>query len=313
MDVPNAGTVLKAQELVKKFAQILAVDKVSLDVSKGECFALLGPNGAGKTTTCEMLEGLTPPDSGNIEICGLKFPEQRGNILKRIGVALQETNLYKKYTVKETLELFSSFYPQSISIPKLLAKLKLEDKADARLEHLSGGQKQRVYLGCALVHNPELLFLDEPTSGLDPQARRYLWDLLKEVKADGRSIFLTTHYMEEAQELADRIAIMDHGQIIAMGSLHELVSHHCEGDFLVFKTSTSELEALQKNLPWLQTASKQGAENFYEVNVDNATTKTREFMREVDTLGVYLGHFSIRQSTLEDVFLKLTGRNIRDD
>ena len=313
MHVPSAGTVLKAQELVKKFAKLVAVDKVSLEVSKGECFALLGPNGAGKTTTCEMLEGLTPPESGNIEICGLEFPGQRESILKRIGVALQETNLYKKYTVKETLELFSSFYPQTIAIPELLAKLKLEDKADTRLEHLSGGQKQRVYLGCALVHNPELLFLDEPTSGLDPQARRYLWDLLKEVKADGRSIFLTTHYMEEAQELADRIAIMDHGRIIAMGNLQELVSNHCQGDFLVFKSSESELEALKNKLPWLQTAHKQGDSDLYEVNVDNATAKTREFMREVDALGVNLGHFSIRQSTLEDVFLKLTGRNIRDD
>ena len=249
MHVPNAGTVLKAQGLVKKFSELLAVNQVSLEVSKGECFALLGPNGAGKTTTCEMLEGLTPPDAGDIEICGLRFPKQRGDILKRIGVALQETNLYKKYTVKETLELFSSFYPKTLSIPELLAKLKLEDKVDTRLEHLSGGQKQRVYLGCALVHNPELLFLDEPTSGLDPQARRYLWEMLREVKADGRSIFLTTHYMEEAQELADRIAIMDHGQIIAMGNLQELVSAHCQGDFLVFEVSEPELESLKKSLP----------------------------------------------------------------
>lgn len=313
MQVPSTGTVLKAQGLDKKFAQLHAVNNVSLEVSKGECFALLGPNGAGKTTTCEMLEGLTPPDSGSIEICGLGFSSQREDILKRIGVALQETNLYKKYTVKETLELFSSFYPKTLPIPQILEKLKLVDKADARLEHLSGGQKQRVYLGCALVHNPELLFLDEPTSGLDPQARRYLWELLREVKADGRSIFLTTHYMEEAEELADRIAIMDHGQIIAMGSLQELVSTHCQGDFLVFKTSASELEALSKNLAWLKDAKKQAVGDLYEVNVDNGTARTQEFMREVDSLGINLGHFSIRQSTLEDVFLKLTGRNIRDD
>ena len=313
MRVPNAGTVLKAQGLVKKFAQLLAVDQVSLEVSKGECFALLGPNGAGKTTTCEMLEGLTSPDTGDIEICGLKFPKQRGDILKLIGVALQETNLYKKNTVKGTLELFSSFYPKTLSFPGLVAKLKLEDKLDTRLEHLSGGQKQRVYLGCALVHNPDLLFLDEPTSGLDPQARRYLWELLREVKADGRSIFLTTHYMEEAQELADRIAIMDHGKIIAMGTLQELVSTHCQGDFLEFQCAESELESLQNSLSWLKTAKKLPTGEGFEVNVDNATTKTREFMREVDALGVNLGHFSIRQSTLEDVFLKLTGRNIRDD
>ena len=311
MATPYAGNALRAEGLVKTYPGLKAVDKLSFNVRIGECFALLGPNGAGKTTTCEMLEGLITPDEGKIYVNNLNFAENRKKILEKIGVQLQETHLYKKYTVKETLELFASFYQQSLPILELVEKLKLTDKLNTRLEHLSGGQKQRVYIGCSLVNNPQLLFLDEPTAGLDPQARRYLWELLKELKKENKSILLTSHHMEEAQELADRIAIMDHGKIIAHGTLEHLIANHCNGSVLVFATSSEELKTLSSTLDWMQdVAVKKG---FVEISVDNATEKTQELMRVVDSNKIDLKHFSIRQSTLEDVFLNLTGRSIRDD
>lgn len=312
MSIPTANIALRAEGLVKKYGKLTAVDGVSLQVAAGECFALLGPNGAGKTTVCELLEGLLTPDAGEVYLCHLSLKTQRQEILKRIGVQLQETHLYKKYTVRETLELFASFYPQSQPLDPLLEKLKLQDKQHARLEHLSGGQKQRVYLGCALVNKPELIFLDEPTSGLDPQARRHIWDLLKELKDENCSIFLTTHHMEEAQELADRIAIMDQGKIIACGSLAELKSKYCQGEFLRFKLHAEDKLRLMQGLTWLRTARSLGEEQ-YEAIVANATLSTQELMREADKHNIAIRNFAIQQGSLEDVFLQLTGRSIRDE
>ena len=311
MATPYAGNALRAEGLVKKYSSLTAVNKLSFNVRMGECFALLGPNGAGKTTTCEMLEGLITPDEGQIYVSDMSYTNNKEKILQIIGVQLQETNLYKKYTVKETLELFSSFYNKTVPIEELVEKLKLTDKLHTRLEHLSGGQKQRVYLGCSLVNNPQLLFLDEPTAGLDPQARRYLWDLLKKLKKENKSILLTSHHMEEAQELADRIAIMDHGEIIAQGTLESLIQNHCKGTVLVFSTSKAEKETLCSSLPWLSNIKE--SSDFFEISVDDATKKTQELMRVIDGHKINLSHFSIRQSTLEDVFLNLTGRSIRDD
>ena len=311
MVVETGEWVLRAKNLCKAFTNVPAVDGVSIDLKKGECLALLGPNGAGKTTTCEMLEGLIDWDAGSISLFDLPLKQNRKKILERIGVQLQETNLYKKYTVRETLELFASFYSNPLSVKNLIAKLKLEDKEDSRLEKLSGGQRQRVYLGCSLVNDPEIVFLDEPTTGLDPQARRYIWDMLLNLKQEGRSILLTTHYMEEAQELADRIAIMDRGTIIASGTARELIGQYCEGGYLSFALSPEDFERLKEQLPWLENTRL--VNNLWQINVKSTTQKTRELMRGVDSLGVDLRQFAIRQGSLEDVFLKLTGRSIRDD
>ncbi len=214
--------MLTAKGLRKSFKNLVAVDGVDLAVAPGECLALLGPNGAGKTTTVEMLEGLLVPDAGVVEIFGKRLAEDRRAILEQVGVLLQETNLYKRYTVRETLALFGSFYREAKDPAEIMERLALTDKADVQLRKLSGGQKQRAYLGCALVNDPKLLFLDEPTTGLDPQARRATWELLAALKAEGRSILLTTHYMEEAERLADRVAIIDHGTIIAEGRTKDL-------------------------------------------------------------------------------------------
>ena len=303
---------LRADALRKKYGSLLAVDGVSFELGVGECFALLGPNGAGKTTTCEMLEGLSEPDSGAVHLAGLNFKEHRQAILEQIGVHLQETTLYKKYTVRETLALFASFYQKSLPIEALLERLGLAEKKNSRLEQLSGGQKQRVYLGCALVNNPSLIFLDEPTSGLDPQARRLIWDLLHELKHEGRSIFLTTHYMEEAAYLADRIAIMDKGRIIAQGSLQELLDQHCVEEVLAFSTSAKEKSQLAGELSWLGSPPSFQEEGRYEFLVADAAHALQALIRTADRLQVKLSALHLRQSTLEDVFLKLTGRSLRD-
>lgn len=311
MTMPNSisQNALTASGLIKKFQGITAVNHITLELKPGECVALLGPNGAGKTTTCEILEGLQSPDQGTVEIYGLNFNDHRSQILERIGVQLQETNLYKKYTVKETIELFSSFYKNSLPIEQLLDMLQLSDKANSRLEHLSGGQKQRVYLGCSLVNNPELIFLDEPTTGLDPQARRLIWDLIRNIKQDGRSVFLTTHYMEEAQELADRIAIMNQGEIIAHGTVEELLCNYAPEEVLSFKIDSKDKDTLEQELPWLKDAQSNGEQ--YTITVTNASTSIKDLIRYSDKLKLKISALNMRQSTLEDVFLKLTGRSIK--
>ena len=202
----------------KAFVDVVAVENLDLEVPRGECFGLLGPNGAGKTTTIEICEGLTPPDAGTVEILGMSWKTGASELRQRIGVQLQETQFPDKLTVEETLRLFRSFYRRGLSVDESIHTAQLEEKRRSRVGGLSGGQKQRLAMACALVGDPELLFLDEPTTGLDPQARRHLWDLVDRLKQTGRTIILTTHYMEEAERLCDRVGIMDHGKIIALGT-----------------------------------------------------------------------------------------------
>ncbi len=218
------GASLALSGLRKAFGDLIAVDGVNLEVLKGECFGLLGPNGAGKTTTIEICEGLTPPDAGAVKLLGLDWRKNANELRQRIGIQLQETQFPDKLTVEETLRLFRSFYRQGLSSEEAIRVAQLEEKRKSRVGTLSGGQKQRLAMACALVGDPELLFLDEPTTGLDPQARRHLWDLVDELKRAGRTIILTTHYMDEAERLCDRVAIMDHGKIIALGTVRELIS-----------------------------------------------------------------------------------------
>ncbi len=226
------GPSLSLSGLRKTFGDVVAVDHLDLEVMRGECFGLLGPNGAGKTTTIEICEGLTPSDAGIVTLLGLSWKTAAKELRQRIGIQLQETQFPDKLTVEETLRLFRSFFKQGISEDEAIRIAQLEEKRSARVGGLSGGQKQRLAMACALVGDPELLFLDEPTTGLDPQARRHLWDLVDELKSAGRTIILTTHYMDEAERLCDRVAIMDHGRIIALGTPQQLIAS-TGGDHIV--------------------------------------------------------------------------------
>ena len=222
--MPSSTPALRVSGLRKTYGDVVAVNGLDLAVSAGECFGLLGPNGAGKTTTIEICEGLTVPDAGVVEVLGQRWDTSEHDLRERLGIQLQETQLADKLTVDETVRLFRSFYKRGRNVDDVIDVVQLGEKRGARVGKLSGGQKQRLALACAIVGDPDLLFLDEPTTGLDPQSRRQLWDLIVELRARGRSIVLTTHYMDEAERLCDRVAIVDHGKVIALGSPRELIA-----------------------------------------------------------------------------------------
>src|SRR3954464_9370004 len=214
---------LAVRGLRKRYDDVIAVDGLDLEIAAGECFGLLGPNGAGKTTTIEICEGLLEADEGEVSVLGMSWKHDEKRLRQRLGIQLQDTQLGEKLTVNETLRLFRSFYKAGAEVDQVIARVQLDEKRDARVGKLSGGQKQRLALACSIVGDPDLLFLDEPTTGLDPQSRRQLWELIEEFKATGRTTVLTTHYMDEAEVLCDRVAIVDHGKIIAQGSPRELI------------------------------------------------------------------------------------------
>ena len=220
----GSPTPLLLRQLRKSYGNVVAVDGLDLEIHTGECFGLLGPNGAGKTTTIEICEGLTEPDAGEVVILGRRWGTDDGELRQLLGISLQETQFAEKLTVAETVRLFRSFYPRGPEAAEVIDLVQLGEKTGARVGQLSGGQRQRLALACALVGDPELLFLDEPTTGLDPQSRRQLWELIERFRAGGRSILLTTHYMEEAERLCDRVAIVDHGRMIAEGTPRELIA-----------------------------------------------------------------------------------------
>ena len=215
---------LRCHGLEKRYGDVVAVNGLSLEVQRGECFGLLGPNGAGKTTTIEILEGLMAPDAGDVEVLGLRWQTDAQELRERLGVQLQETQLPEKLSVDEILEVFRSFYTQGASVDELVRIVGLESKRTSWVSKLSGGQKQRLSIACALAGDPDLLFLDEPTTGLDPQSRRQLWGILEQFKAGGGTVLLTTHYMDEAEALCDRVAIVDHGRVITVGTPKELIA-----------------------------------------------------------------------------------------
>jgi ABC-2 type transport system ATP-binding protein len=299
--------------LKKRYSDVVAVDGLDLEVFVGECFGLLGPNGAGKTTTVEILEGLLQPDAGEVEILGMRWGADDRAIRQRLGVQLQETQLAEKLTVEETLRIFRSFFDRGRSVDEVLKIVELEEKRSAWVSRLSGGQQQRLAVASALVSEPELLFLDEPTTGLDPQSRRQLWDLVLDFKASGGTVLLTTHYMEEAERLCDRVAIVDNGRMIAVGTPGELIS-------------------------------QLGAEHVVEIALDNDDPSVDEWLREVGGVqdvrrerhGIFLtvrevhrtvpallsalrgrevelSRLTTHHATLEDVFVSLTGRHLRDE
>ena len=308
---------LLLRRLRKTFADVVAVDGLDLEVMRGECFGLLGPNGAGKTTTIEICEGLTPPDDGTVELLGLNWASGANELRQRIGIQLQETQFPDKLTVEETLRLFRSFFRQGISVEESIRTAQLEEKRRSRVGTLSGGQKQRLAMACALVGDPELLFLDEPTTGLDPQARRHLWDLVDQLKQAGRTIILTTHYMDEAERLCDRVAIMDHGRIIALGTPPQLIAsvggeHIVEFAITGHETGQGLVDpALLTAIPGVQ--SHRVDAGLHQLSVRELHTTVPRIFAALTGQGLHLSEFRTHSATLEDVFVRLTGRNLRDE
>jgi len=305
---------LALRSLRKQYADVVAVDGIDLEVPAGECFGLLGPNGAGKTTTIEICEGLTAPDGGTVELLGRRWSGDEAALRERLGIQLQETQLSEKLTVRETLDLFRSFYDRARTVDEVIAMVQLGEKRDARVGTLSGGQKQRLAIACALVGDPELLFLDEPTTGLDPQARRQLWELIESFRATGRTTLLTTHYMDEAERLCDRVAIMDHGRVIALGTPRALIARHCAEHLVEFSLESgagSVDEAALRALPGVSAVRE--ANGGWQLEVTELHRAVPELLAGLERRRAVLSELRTHSATLEDVFVKLTGRHLRDE
>ena len=319
MPPPAAGSpALNCTGLVKRYGDLTAVDRLDLTVHRGECFGLLGPNGAGKTTTIEILEGLLSPDEGAVEVLGSRWGADDDALRQRLGIHLQETQFDERLSVAETLDLFRSFYRRGRPVPSVLETLGLEAKADAWVGKLSGGQRQRLAVGCALVGDPELLFLDEPTTGLDPQSRRQLWSVLRRFRAAGGSILLTTHYMDEAQVLCDRVAIVDGGRIIAQGTPRELIAslgaaHVIEFGLAPGKDAEPDAAAFTAGLAALPGATGVGRDGgTWQLSAADLQETLPALLRAAEAADIALVSLTTHAATLEDVFVSLTGRRLRD-
>lgn len=301
---------IEVNGLRKRFGSVVAVDGLDLFVERGECFGLLGPNGAGKTTTIEILEGLTQRDEGDVRVLGRRWEDDPIAIRQRIGVSLQETQLSEKLKVVELLTLFGSFYPASRPASELLTEFALNEKANARFIQLSGGQKQRLAVAIAMVGNPELVFLDEPTTGLDPQSRLQLWEHIARFRARGHSILLTTHYMDEAERLCDRIAIVDHGRKIAEGTPRELIASLEGTDVIEIVTvpplPVDDVQAIRG----VRGSRPKG--DALNITVDSLAESVPPLLALAEQRGSIVSHLSTHRATLEDVFVSLTGRELRD-
>jgi ABC-2 type transport system ATP-binding protein len=293
--------------------KVEAVRGLDLTITMGECFGLLGPNGAGKTTTIEILEGLLEPTSGQVEVLGKTWQSDERELRELLGISLQETRLSEKLTVRETLQLFSSFYRCPTSVEMVLDELSLQEKADALVGKLSGGQKQRLAVATALVANPKLLFLDEPTTGLDPQSRRQLWDIIRQFQRRDGTVLLTTHYMDEAERLCDRIAIIDHGQIIAEGTPAELIArltgHHVV-EFAISENGANDGHQWDA-LPGVQAVRTD--DGIFSLQVREPHETIPALLAELQRQRAQLVHLTTRQASLEDVFVQLTGRHLREE
>ncbi len=313
MQSPSGAVALQVRNLRKAYKDVVAVDGLDLEVFAGECFGLLGPNGAGKTTTIEVCEGLNTPDAGEVTVLGRRWGQDDRELRERLGISLQETQFSEKLTVEETVLLFRSFYRRGESPDAVIAMVQLGEKARSRVGALSGGQKQRLALACALVGDPELLFLDEPTTGLDPQSRRQLWGLIEVFKLAGRSILLTTHYMEEAERLCDRVAIVDHGKVIALGTPRELIAALRAEHVLEFAlaSDTTVDEVPLRQIEGVCAASRQ--DGTYRLQVEELHRAMPALLGELRRQGAQLSELRTHSATLEDVFVSLTGRHLRDE
>ena len=310
---------IQCRDLRKTYdGKLEAVRGLNLEIQSGECFGLLGPNGAGKTTTIEILEGLLEPTSGEVSILGHSWRENAREMREWLGISLQETRLSEKLSVRETVELFASFYREPRSSDEVLEQLQLTEKADAWVGKLSGGQRQRLAVATALVCNPKILFLDEPTTGLDPQSRRQLWDIIREFQRKGGTVLLTTHYMDEAERLCDRLAIVDHGQIIAEGSppnlIERLGGHHVVEFAVDVKTSENADGAaldVWRALPSVESVRED--DGMIALSVKEPHLAIPPLLEAVAKQGSKLQHLTTRQASLEDVFVRLTGRHLREE
>lgn len=309
--MPEAA--IKCRELVKRYGDVTAVAGIDLDVRRGECFGMLGPNGAGKTTTIEILQGLREPDGGEVEVLGLTWERHERELRQRMGTQLQETKLPEKLKVEEVVRLFRSFYRRGRSVDEVLALVALEEKRTAWVGKLSGGQRQRLAVACALVCDPDLLFLDEPTTGLDPQSRRQLWGVIEEFRRRGGTVLLTTHYMEEAERLCDRVAVIDHGEIIALGSPRELIAALGAEHVVEFALEQGEAppDDVLAALPGVEHVARENGTT--HLTVSRVHQAIPALMRLLSERGASLSELTTHHASLEDVFLNLTGRHMRDE
>jgi ABC-2 type transport system ATP-binding protein len=301
---------VRCNALVKRYGDVVAVDGLDLEVRAGECFGLLGPNGAGKTTTVEILEGILAADSGEVEVLGRTWAKDESELRQRLGVQLQETQMSDKLSVRETVTLFRSFYKEGLEPREAIELVGLEEKAGAWVKKLSGGQRQRLSLACALVCDPEVLFLDEPTTGLDPQSRRKTWEIIDDFRKRGVTALLTTHYMEEAERLCDRVAIIDHGRVIAQGTPRELIASLGAAHVVEFEAANHlDRDALR---------SVEGVKDLLEekeavhLTVTEVHRAVPSLLAELERQGAPMTRLTTHHATLEDVFLALTGRHLRD-
>jgi ABC-2 type transport system ATP-binding protein len=304
------NAVVEVRGLTKRYGDVTAVNEVSFDIEKGEIFGLLGPNGAGKTTTIEMIEGLRKPDSGTVKVCDIDVLLGIDKVKEIIGVQLQSTTLYDKIRIGEAIELFGGYYRKSLPTAQVLDEVSLDNKETSFVEALSGGQRQRLALALALVNEPEILFLDEPTTGLDPQARRNVWDVIDRLRERGKTIVLTTHYMEEAERLCDRVGIMDQGKIIALDAPSDLIAKQNPESAVELITSNGVSKELFHRLPRVSKVTQDG--NRFILYSKEASSVLIQLTHLSESGGLDLESISVRKATLEDVFLELTGKKLRE-
>jgi ABC-2 type transport system ATP-binding protein len=306
------GTIVQVEKLRKTYGATVAVDDISFEVREGEIFGMVGPNGAGKTTTIECLEGLRKPDRGTIRVLGVDPQCESQTLRTRTGMQLQQSNLPERMKVWEALDLYSSFYPKAADWEELLKQLGLEEKRNTPFSKLSGGQKQRLFIALALLPNPQLVFLDELTTGLDPQARHAIWDLVRDVRSKGKTILLTTHFMEEAECLCDRVAILDHGRIVALDTPAALIRNLEAEERVVFSVDGSLPAAFEKTLAVAARVEIQGERVVVHGKDGRKVPLVSEVVGQLTELGIQFHDLRTEQPTLEDVFLSLTGREIRE-